>query len=146
MKHKAKLIATGEIIEVSVEMDYHGNTTYLDAATNTEYCPSELKFQPDPVDQTDATIRILSQFPDTVLRAELKRRSDERKPQRVAMKHCRDCKHCIEGYSTNVAVAYGHKTFVCDLKRKPSAYPCYYSAPLSRQACEMFEPTANKKK
>lgn len=42
MTRKAKLKSTGEIIEVRVDMDYHGNTTWLDAATNTEYCPSEL--------------------------------------------------------------------------------------------------------
>jgi len=37
MSRKAKLISTGEIVEVHVDMDYHGNTTWLDTLTKTEY-------------------------------------------------------------------------------------------------------------
>ena len=49
MARKAELISTGEIVEVYADMDYHGNTTWLDTSTKTEYYPSELKFLPDEV-------------------------------------------------------------------------------------------------
>ena len=42
MTRKAKLISTGETVEVCVDVDYHGNTTWLDTSTKTEYYPSEL--------------------------------------------------------------------------------------------------------
>lgn len=35
MARKAKLISTGEIVEVYADMDYHGNTTWLDTSTDT---------------------------------------------------------------------------------------------------------------
>lgn len=73
MTRKAKLISTGEIVEVYVDMDYHGNTTWLDTSTKTEYYPSELKFLPDEVISTPAKPS-LSQFTDEELKEELARR------------------------------------------------------------------------
>ena len=71
MSRKAKLISTGEIVEVHVDMDYHGNTTWLDTLTKTEYYPSELEFLPeDP--KPISPITSLSQFTDEELRGELK--------------------------------------------------------------------------
>ncbi len=52
MTRKAKLKSTGQIIEVRVDMDYHGNATWLDAATNTEYYPSELELLPEEANKT----------------------------------------------------------------------------------------------
>lgn len=75
MTRKAKLKSTGKIIEVCVDMDYHGNTIWLDVSTKTEYYPSELELLPEESDKTTLTQRILAQFPDAVLRAELERRA-----------------------------------------------------------------------
>lgn len=138
MTRKAKLKSTGEIIEVRVDMDYHGNTTWLDAATNTEYCPSELELIPEEPDKTTLTQRILAQFPDAVLRFELKRRAAERKAKEARVLRCRDCKYCGEGCCHKSS---RYKTSVCFLKPKPQVGPDrYYATLLSRKACVNFEP------
>lgn len=139
MTRKAKLKSTGEIIEVRVDMDYHGNTTWLDAATNTEYCPSELELIPEEPDKTTLTQRILAQFPDAVLRFELKRRAAERKAKEARVLRFRDCKYCGEGYCSTTP-RWG-KTTVCLKHPKPTAgNDRYYATNQSRKACEMFEP------
>lgn len=39
-------------MEVYADMDYHGNTTWLDTSTKDEYCLSELEFINDMSDKT----------------------------------------------------------------------------------------------
>lgn len=73
MARKAKLLSTGEIVEVYADMDYHGNITWLDTSTKEEYYPSELEFLPDEVISTPAK-SYLSQFTDEELKEELARR------------------------------------------------------------------------
>lgn len=51
MSHRAKLKSTGEIVEVYADMDYQGNTTWLDTSTKDEYCLSELEFINDMSDK-----------------------------------------------------------------------------------------------
>jgi len=113
MSRKAKLISTGEIVEVHVDMDYHGNTTWLDTLTKTEYYTSELEFlQEDP-----KPIERRSQFPPNI--------------------RCRDCKHCVKG------LAFKHQyipTTVCRMNPKPSqGSDRYYSTVCSLRACDKFE-------
>lgn len=140
MVRKAKLKYTGEIIDVHVDMDYHGNTTWVDAKTNTEYSPSELEFIPDAKEQQSLSLRILSQFSDEELREELKRRADDRKALKGEVMRCRDCRHCIQGYTTRRAASRGYKTSVCELRPKDKEWRgCFYSTLHSRKACDMFE-------
>lgn len=136
MSRKAKLISTGEIVEVHVDMDYHGNTTWLDTLTKTEYYPSELEFLPeDP--KPISPITSLSQFTDEELRGELKRREKERRSQFHPNIQCRDCKHCIEGLTFKHQVI---PTTVCKMKPKPSqGSDRYYSTVCSYRACDKFE-------
>ena len=136
MSRKAKLISTGEIVEVHVDMDYHGNTTWLDTSTKTEYYPSELEFLPeDP--KPISPITSLSQFTDEELRGELKRREKERRSQFPPNIRCHDCKHCVEG------LAFKHQyipTTVCRMNPKPSqGSDRYYSTVCSLRACDKFE-------
>lgn len=134
---KAKLKSTGEVVGVRVDMDYHGNTTWLDANSNTEYYPSELEFLPDEVDKTTVMQRVLSQFSDNDLKKELKRRENERRSRFPDDVRCRDCKHCGAGKTypcTKTAVT------VCLAKPKPKAGPdCYYATSLSCKVCEKFD-------
>ncbi|WP_286138504.1 hypothetical protein [Duncaniella freteri] len=51
MSRRAKLKSTGEIVEVYADMDYQGNTTWLDTSTKDEYCLSELEFINDMSDK-----------------------------------------------------------------------------------------------
>ncbi|MBD5241438.1 MAG: hypothetical protein HDS59_05105 [Barnesiella sp.] len=136
MARKAKLKSTGEIIEVYVDMDYHGNTTWLDTSTKTEYCLSELEFLPE--DSTPIPpIAPLSQFTDEELKDELKRREKERRSQFPPNLRCRDCKHCIEGLTFKHQVI---PTTVCKIKPKPSQGPDrYFSTVCSYRACDKFE-------
>lgn len=78
---------------------------------------------------------------DKQLRAELKRRADERKALRSEELRCRNCKHCIEGYTSNRSLYYGYKTFVCGkkLKFQCEAYALYYATRHTQKACDMFE-------
>lgn len=78
---------------------------------------------------------------DKQLRAELKRRADERKALRSEELRCRNCKHCIEGYTSKRSLYYGYKTFVCGkkLKFQCEAYALYYATRHTQKACDMFE-------
>lgn len=181
---KARVKSTGEIIEVRAFMDYDGNTTWLEDATNTEYYPDELVFLPavigkmqpinsnepfepesinafppmevsyDPQSMTarfvqDMHIRMTKEVveaaltiaTDKQLRAELKRRADERKALRSEELQCRNCKHCIEGYTSKRSLDYGCKTSVCGkkLKFQCEAYALYYATRHTQKACDMFE-------
>lgn len=77
---------------------------------------------------------------DAQLKDELKRRADARKAQKEEIMRCRDCKHCIQGYTTRRAASRGYKTSVCELRPKDKEWRgCFYSTLHSRKACEMFE-------
>lgn len=77
---------------------------------------------------------------DKQLRTELKRRTDERKALKGEELRCRNCKHCIQGYTTRRAASRGDKTSVCELKPKDREWRgCFYATLHSRKACEMFE-------
>lgn len=137
MTRKAKLISTGEIVEVYIDMDYHGNVTWLDTSTKTEYYPSELKFLPEEK-EVIPTKPSLSQFTDDELKDELKCRDKERHSKFPANVRCRDCKHFTEGFT------YRHQiipTSICRMKPKPTQGPDrYYSSVCSHRACELYEP------
>ena len=90
---KARVKSTGEIIDIRVDMDYHGNTTWVDIKTNTEYYPSELEFIPDEKEQQSLSQRVLSQFSNDELWSELIRRLNETVRNGGKMR-CRDCKLC----------------------------------------------------
>lgn len=78
---------------------------------------------------------------DKQLRAELKRRADERKALRSEELRYRNCKHCIEGYTSKRSLDYGCKTSVCGkkLKFQCEAYALYYATRHTQKACDMFE-------
>lgn len=136
MARKAKLLSTGEIVEVYVDMDYHGNTTWLDTSTKTEYYPSELEFLPDEVISTPATPS-LSQFTDEELKEELKRRDKERHSKFPPSVRCFDCKHCTEGLTFKHQVI---PTTICRMKPKPRQGPDrYYATTRTHRACDKFE-------
>lgn len=64
----------------------------------------------------------------------------ERKAKSYNVYHCRDCKHCIQGYTTRSAASRGYKTSVCEMKPKIKEWRgCFYSTLQSRKACSMFE-------
>ena len=77
---------------------------------------------------------------DKQLRDELQRRADERKVLKGQILRCRDCIHCIQGYTSKYAASRGYKTSVCEMKPKDKAARyCFYSTLQSRRACENFE-------
>lgn len=77
---------------------------------------------------------------DKQLRTELKRRADARKALKGEELRCRNCKHCIQGYTTRRAASRGYKTSVCELRPKDKEWRgCFYSTLHSRKACDMFE-------
>lgn len=78
---------------------------------------------------------------DRQLRAELKRRTDERKALKGQELRCRNCKHCIEGYTSKRSLDYGYKTSVCDrkLKFQCGGYALHYATRHTQKACDMFE-------
>ena len=136
MTRKAKLISTGEIVEVDIDMDYHGNITLLDVSTKAEDYPSELEFLPEDPKPISPVIS-LSQFTDEELRNELKRREKERRSKFPPNLRCRDCKHCMEGLTFKHQII---PTTVCKMKPKPSQGPDrYYSTVCSYRACDKFE-------
>lgn len=137
MARKAELISTGEIVEVYADMDYHGNTTWLDTSTKTEYYPSELKFLPD-VTVIPSIDSALSQYTDEELKEELKRREKERHSKFPPSVRCLDCKHCTEGLTFKHQVI---PTTICRMKPKPSQGPeRYYATTRTHRACEKYEP------
>lgn len=169
MRRRAKVKANGWIIEVRSSMDYEGKTVWIEDLTETEYYPDELEFDPmkpdsikpfppmevsyDPQSMTarfvqDMRIRITKEVveaaltiaTDKQLRTELKRRADERKALKSEELRCRNCKHCIQGYTTRRAASRGDKTSVCELKPKDREWRgCFYATLHSRKACDMFE-------
>lgn len=78
---------------------------------------------------------------DKQLREELKRRADVRKALRGEELRCRNCKHCIEGYTSKRSLDYGYKTSVCakKLKFQCAAYALCYATRHTQKACDMFE-------
>lgn len=77
---------------------------------------------------------------DNQLRTELKRRADARKALKGEELRCRNCKHCIQGYTTRRAASRGYKTSVCKLQPKDKEWRgCFYATLHSRKACDMFE-------
>lgn len=77
---------------------------------------------------------------DKQLRTELKRRADARKALKGEELRYRNCKHCIQGYTTRRAASRGYKTSVCELRPKDKEWRgCFYSTLHSRKACDMFE-------
>lgn len=82
----------------------------------------------------------LSYATETQLRDELKRRADRRKALKDDVMRCRNCKHCIQGYTTRRAASRGYKTSVCELRPKDKEWRgCFYSTLHSRKACDKFE-------
>lgn len=78
---------------------------------------------------------------DKQLRTELKRRANERKALKGEELRCRNCKHCIEGYTSKKSMDYGYKTSVCDKKIKfqCGAYALHYATRHTQKACNLFE-------
>lgn len=78
---------------------------------------------------------------DKQLRTELKCRADKRKALKSVELRCRNCKHCIEGYTSKRSFDYDCKTSVCAKKVKfqCAAYALYYATRHTQKACGMFE-------
>lgn len=78
---------------------------------------------------------------DKQLKDELKLRADVRKALKKEELRCRNCKHCIEGYTSKRSLDYGCKTSVCSkkLKFQCEAYALYYATRYTQKACDMFE-------
>lgn len=89
-------------------------------------------------EMVEAALTIAS---DKQLRAELKRRTDARKMLKCEELRCRNCKHCVQGYTSKRGMDYGYKTTVCEkkLKFECEAYALYYAARHTQKACDMFE-------
>lgn len=87
----------------------------------------------------------LLEFSDKELKQELERRRAIRDAEEKPVLRCRDCKHCINGYTTARAWFRNETTAVCELKPKPKAGEnCHYSTSHSNRACENFEPKCNE--
>lgn len=77
---------------------------------------------------------------DKQLKDELKLRAGVRKALKKEELRCRNCKHCIQGYTTRRAASRGYKTSVCELQPKDKEWRgCFYSTLHSRKACDKFE-------
>lgn len=78
---------------------------------------------------------------DKQLRTELKRRADERKVLKGKELRCRNCKYCIEGYTSKRSLDYDCRTSVCakQVKFQCEAYALYYANRHTQKACDMFE-------
>lgn len=114
--------------------------------------PMEMRYDPQTMTARfvqDMYIRITKEVvenalkvaTDKQLRDELKRRVDERKALRGEELRCRNCKHCIEGYTSKRSLDYNCKTSVCGkkLKFQCEAYALYYATRHTQKACDMFE-------
>lgn len=74
------------------------------------------------------------------LKDELKRRADMQRAFKGDVMRCKNCKHCIQGYTTRRAASRGDKTSVCEMRPKEKEWRgCFYATRHSRKACEMFE-------
>lgn len=78
---------------------------------------------------------------DKQLRTEFKRRADARKALKSEELRCRNCKHCIEGYTSKRSMDCDCKTSICvkKLKFQCEAYALYYVTRHTQKACDMFE-------
>lgn len=77
---------------------------------------------------------------DKQLQDELKYRVNLRKTMRGEILRCKDCKHCIQGYTTKSAMARGTQTSVCELYPKDKVGKgCFYATLMSKRACDLFE-------
>ena len=78
---------------------------------------------------------------DKQLQDELKRRADVRRALKGQILRCRDCIHCIQGYTSRFAFHRSDQTSVCKMRPKGnSEWDCFYSTTQSHKACEKFEP------
>lgn len=81
----------------------------------------------------------LARATDQQLRQELQRRVDARKALRDEELRCRNCVHCVQGYTNASSLRRGYATSVCNIKPKPQAGEnCYYATLQSRKACDQF--------
>ncbi len=113
-----------------------------------EYDPQTMTarfFQNCQMRFTEEVIQTALKFAsDKQLQDELKRRADERRALKGQILRCRDCKHCIQGYTSRFAFRRGYQTSVCEMRPKGNAeWDCFYSTLQSRKACEKFEPKNN---
>lgn len=78
---------------------------------------------------------------DKQLRTELKRRANARKALKGEELRCRNCQHCIQGYTSKRSIDYDYRTSVCakKLKFQCEAYALYYATRHTQKACDMFE-------
>ena len=78
----------------------------------------------------------LKDYTTEQLKAELKRRVEEKKAQKAEeMKtalRCRNCKHCVP--NPNWGMQY-----LCMARTWGKKYPRHYTVSLSKKACEKFE-------
>lgn len=162
---KAKVKATGEIVEIcfsptncmeaggkrwwkTSELDFSSideDTINSDSSTEVFYDPQSMSarfFQDAYICITKEVVKTaLTVAADKQLRDELKRRSDARKALKSQELRCRNCKYCIEGYTSRRSAYYGYKASVCSKKPKfqCEAYAIHYATSHSRKACDMFE-------
>lgn len=129
---KAIVKATGEFVDV------HNTSSYPNIWFGAEepYETSELEFISTSKVKSDY-LEFLAHFTNQELKDELKRRDKERQAKYPQGVHCRDCKHCGEGYTYKHQI---NKTMVCFVKPKPKMAPnCFYATSLSCKACDKFE-------
>jgi len=78
----------------------------------------------------------LKDYTTEQLKAELKRRVEEKKAQKAEeMKtalRCRNCKHCVSNPNCRMQ-------HLCMARTWGKKYPRYYTVSLSKKACEKFE-------
>lgn len=87
----------------------------------------------------------LSSFSDNELRQELKVRANVRKAMSENVFRCRNCRYCIQGYTSKRAALRGSKTSVCEMSPKDNGIQhCFYATLQSRKACEMFQSKENE--
>lgn len=128
----AKVKATGEVVDV------HNSSSYPDVwfGAGEPYGTSELEFISTSKNK-DHRSDFLALFTDQELKDELKRRDKQRQSKYPQGVHCRDCKHCGEGYAYKNQF---NKTMVCFAKPKLNMAPnCFYATSLSFKACDKFE-------
>lgn len=113
--------------------------------------PMEMSYDPQSMTARfvqDMNIRVTKEVVEQALkiatnkqlRDELQRRANGRKALKGEELRCRNCKHCIQGYTTRRAASRGYKTAVCELQPKDKEWRgCFYSTLHSRKACDKFE-------
>lgn len=137
------------------ELEFLDNDQSLNSETQIENLiscdPLQMEFDPQTmIAQASQTLHVrfnkliiqeaIKHATDKQLKEELKRRTDERRALKGQILRCRNCKHCINGYTTARAWFRNETTAVCALKPKPKAGEnCHYSTSHSNRACEKFE-------